>query len=129
MTQRRYTAGVTPSKGAALALVVMGVLFLGFGLVLVSLGDTDEREVLLARGLFALIWTVGCLGMVGYGLSVLLRRRPPAEMTVSIEETADGGAPSNFDSRLRRLTALRKDGLISPEEYDAKRAEIMGERW
>jgi hypothetical protein len=120
---------VAPSRGAAIALVVVGVLFLGFGVVVLSLGDTDDREVLLARWLFALIWTAACLGMAGYGLSVLLRRRPPAVMSVSIEDTSNEGEPSDFDSRLRRLTALRKDGLITQEEYDQKRAEIMGERW
>ncbi|MFB3819448.1 MAG: SHOCT domain-containing protein [Candidatus Methylomirabilales bacterium] len=129
MMQGRHTVRVAPSKAAAAALVVIGLLFLGLGVVLVSLGDTDDREVLLVRWLFALIWTAACLGMVAYGLSVLLRRTPPVGVTVSIEGSAGGEPPSDFEGRLRRLAALRKDGLISREEYDAKRAEILGERW
>jgi hypothetical protein len=34
-----------------------------------------------------------------------------------------------FDERLRRLEQLKTDGLVSDEEYQRKRAELLGERW
>jgi len=35
----------------------------------------------------------------------------------------------NFESRLRKLESLKKDGLITEEEYQQKRGEIMKEKW
>ena len=37
-----------------------------------------------------------------------------------------GPAPAaSADDRLRRLDQLKKDGLITPEEYEAKRKAIL----
>ncbi len=36
---------------------------------------------------------------------------------------------SDFDTKLRKLEMLKKDGLISQTEYQQKRNQIMSERW
>lgn len=36
---------------------------------------------------------------------------------------------TDFEDRLRKLDALRRDGLITDSEYQAKRSEIVAERW
>jgi hypothetical protein len=36
---------------------------------------------------------------------------------------------SDFAARLRDLEELKKDGLLSDEEYGRKRAEIMQGKW
>jgi hypothetical protein len=38
-------------------------------------------------------------------------------------------APGDFDAKLRKLAKLREDGLLSGEEYERKRAEVMRQRW
>lgn len=39
------------------------------------------------------------------------------------------GEPSMpFDEKLRRLAALREDGLLSEDEYQAKRAQVLSEK-
>jgi hypothetical protein len=39
-------------------------------------------------------------------------------------------APANdFETKLRKLNKLKEDGLISDEEFDKKRAEIMEQQW
>ena len=43
--------------------------------------------------------------------------------------TSAAGTGTDFDARLRKLEGLRKDGLVNDEEYRAKRAEILGEKW
>lgn len=42
---------------------------------------------------------------------------------------AGGGSALDFDVRLRKLAKLREDGLITREEYERKRAEILAEKW
>jgi Short C-terminal domain len=118
-------------KPSALALVVLGTLFLVFGLGLVNVGisGNNEPELQILLGLFGIIWVAVCLSMVGYGLYSLFGRKPPVAVTVGIDGPGLGRETPDFDIRLRKLGALRDEGLISPEEYDRKRAEILGERW
>ena len=118
-------------KPSALALVVLGTLFLVFGLGLVTVGLSDNSDTGLQTllGLFGLIWAVVCLSMVGFGLYSFFGRKPPVAVTLGIDGPEAGRETPDFDTRLRKLKALRDEGLISPEEYDRKRAEILGERW
>jgi cytochrome c-type biogenesis protein CcmH/NrfG len=49
----------------------------------------------------------------------------PAEVTLrAVSRFANGG---NAESRLRELQGLRDQGLVTQEEYDARRAEIVRE--
>ncbi|MGZ8475385.1 MAG: PH domain-containing protein [Candidatus Limnocylindria bacterium] len=41
------------------------------------------------------------------------------------EAAADAGGPNQLGETLERLAALREKGLITPEEYDAKKREIL----
>ena len=48
------------------------------------------------------------------------------------EYVQPGGAQAQeigFEMRLRQLEALKKDRLLTEEEYQRKRAEILGETW
>jgi hypothetical protein len=49
-----------------------------------------------------------------------------AEITFSDGETNN---ETDFDVRLRKLEGLRRDRLISEEEYRNKRKEIMDGKW
>lgn len=35
----------------------------------------------------------------------------------------------DFEEKLRRIERLRKEGLITEDEYNQKRSEIMKEKW
>lgn len=131
MTGSIHSLRVGLGKPSALALVILGTLFLVFGLGLVNVGISDNHDTGLQTllGLFGLIWAVVCLSMVGFGLYSLFGRKPPVAVTVGIDGPGAGRETPDFDTRLRKLSALRDEGLISPEEYDRKRAEILGERW
>lgn len=131
MTGSVHSLRVGIGKPSALALVVLGILFLAFGLGLVNVGisGSDETGLQTSLGLFGIIWAVVCLSMVGYGLYSLFGGKPPVAMTLGIDGPGAGRETPDFDTRLRKLGALRDEGLISPKEYDRKRAEIMEERW
>ena len=49
------------------------------------------------------------------------------DFTVSGDKTQK--RPMDFDERLRKLEDLLNDGLITDEEYEKKRKEIMKTRW
>jgi multidrug resistance efflux pump len=38
-------------------------------------------------------------------------------------------AALSFDEKLRRLDQLRKDGLLTEEEYQQKREEVLKQQW
>jgi hypothetical protein len=87
--------------------------------------------------MFSIVWLLACLGIIGYGLVNLStyskkdKKRIPltAGDVVEIssgERDAEGG---DFEARLRKVEALRRDGLISEEEHKRKREEILAEKW
>ncbi len=122
-------ASVRPSKASAIVLLVMAPLFLVFGVVLCGAAEGEARPYVM---MFLVIWVAACGSMIVYALWILLSKRPPAVTEIDIEGTeSDGPAGSgiDFDSKLRKLASLRRDGLISDEEYRAKRSEIMQEKW
>jgi len=54
----------------------------------------------------------------------------PATATDVIEiQSERETATEDFETKLRKLESLKKDGLITDEEYIQKRKEIMDEKW
>jgi hypothetical protein len=106
----------------------MGSIFLVFGTFLTGIGlaDNSDDSLRIALWLFRIIWWAVCLSLIVYGLLTLLRKKPPAMLELDIEDDA---AQGDFEVRLRKLQALRRENLISQQEYELKRAEIMGEKW
>lgn len=131
---------VRPSPTSSVITLIMSILFLIFGLVLMTsvMGEAEE-----ARGpmtFFLFIWVGGCLAMAIYSLLNLSsygksRPNPAALEVLEMEdkkspqrEEAEKGKP-DFAVRLRELEALKKEGLLNDEEYQRKRREILDEKW
>jgi hypothetical protein len=132
---------VRPSPTSSIITLVMSILFLIFGIVFMGsvLGEADE-----ARGpmsIFLVIWIAACLGMAIYSLINLssFGKSRPNPTALEVLEVEDRKAPDikedsakarpDFGTRLRELEALRKDGLLTEEEYQRKRREILDEKW
>jgi hypothetical protein len=82
---------------------------------------------LLAVGGFVLLWVLTALAIVGYHVWNATSRD-------GVPHTVFGGevkAPGQADqaARLRELEKLRADALVSDEEYQKKRADILNEDW
>lgn len=146
--RRREVRGrVRPGKASSLLGMVVGVGFVVFGLVAFGGGDRGGFGGMAGPefGAFGLVWLLGAVGITGFhaynyfsaeGASTVewdIDLPPGVEqMTGAIrsgERAPAGGAGDNFDTRLRKLEGLREDGLITEEEYQAKRASILGEKW
>lgn len=119
---------VRPGRAGSIVLIVMGSIFFVFGTFLTSIGLSDSSDSTFQTliWLFRLIWWAVCFAMIVYGLLMLTRKKPPSMMEMDLEYT---GTEGDFETRLRKLESLRKENLISRQEYDTKRAEIMGEKW
>jgi hypothetical protein len=116
--------GVKPPEGmrtAILAQTVLAVLFLPAGAFFAWVAEGEARPFAL---FFALVWTAGCCFLFFRGRSALKAMK---EGTFALEVSLEGeDSPA---SRLRELESLLKDRLITEEEYEKKRAEILEEKW
>lgn len=133
---------VTPgglTRLQARAGLVIAALFLLFGIAMGAVvgQETSESEsgMRLLLGLFLLIWVAACVAMLVSFARVLSRKGDPADRSlVDLQEEEPAAAdPSHragdFEARLRKLEALRRDGLVSEAEFQGKREEILREKW
>jgi putative oligomerization/nucleic acid binding protein len=121
MTKKVY---MKPAKTIFVAQLVIIPLFMIFGIVLLSLAD---REVMPYVAIFILIWEAGCIALLINAVKALKRMRNGKIEVAEIDDIA-GGEEGSFATKLRELAALKKDGLITEEEYQNKRALIMQDK-
>lgn len=129
-------ASLKPSKplsaGAVASLVFM--LFFGIGFFVLVSSVLFENEAPVIMHIVFYIFMLGWIGMVifmlGYHWLNLKRSRGLSLMNIETES----GSEENFSEKdpmqkLRSLEELKKDGLITEDEYRIKRAEIMQQKW
>jgi hypothetical protein len=112
-----------PTRTMLLAQIILGVLFLPFGMVFVIISEGEARPF---TAMFSVVWIAGCIAIIVTTVKALrLVKKGKIEIAaigLTSRETA-----GDFAVRLRDLEALKKDGLISAGEYQRKRDEIMQE--
>jgi Short C-terminal domain len=120
--------------------IIGGILGLIIGLAILNLGgkaaDLGAGEKAL-RIIFGIVWFTFCIGMMALNalnLSSLSRARKNKSASIAAEsaESPAGNRPEgavDFETRLRKLESLRRDGLVSEEEYQRKREELLREKW
>jgi len=118
---------IKPGMVSSLIGMVVGVLFVILGLT-VFIPLTNAAG--FPASIFAIIWTViAAAGTLYYGIN-LFRRGGVSSYDIEVETTpAEATDEPDFDEKLRKLAELKQDGLLSSEEYLAKRAELMRQRW
>lgn len=127
MPSLKGSGSARPSKSMSwLGIIVGGGMIVTVVLFFVSPA--------LAAISFVTLWIVTVLSIIGYHVKnatsdegVAHSRFSFSAETGSTEErSSDGG---DFDERLRDLEQLRKDGLITQDEYNRKRSDILNEDW
>lgn len=123
---------IKPGKGisALSAVVALGMGIFGLLFLVPMFGSAGGP----AGGVFALLWVLVTFGMAAfYGYNALSDRGVSLldvdEPTRSPPSRPSDVLSADFEDRLRKLDALRRDGLVTDAEYHAKRAEILAERW
>lgn len=128
--------GVKPSKSASLGSLIVACFMLLFGIAFFSLvaNVLSENEAPAAMSvffyLFMVAWIATALVMLVYHVLNLKRTKGLSLIDIETEPgLRQDGREDDPMQRLRSLEALKRDRLISEEEFTLKRAEIMKEKW
>lgn len=129
MRRRRVT--YRPSKAQGAFGVAVGAIFVVIGLVM----------VIPIFGLFGVLWTLIAVGITGMNAyQTFGKGYAGPEITIEEDEEPRRGASSSpapqthdhisstsldVKGRLEQLKDLKEAGLLSQEEYDKKRQEIL----
>lgn len=132
----RKSAAVRPSPLSSMLSIAGGVIGIIFGIFFVSSASGDPEAGGMIR-VFFLIWFGVCIGGIIYGFVNLSsysksekKKIPGTSMDVVTMIPDDPGPEKlDFEAKLRKLEALKRDHLISEDEYDRKRREILDEKW
>lgn len=111
---------VKPNKGiSAVGMIAgIGMVFIG---VTKAIPDT---------GAFGVVWTLIAAGIAVVNAVNIFSENGGTSIVIDVEEDDSGKEKGqDFDEKLRKVKALMDDGIISREEYEAKRKEILNEKW
>lgn len=117
-----------PLSAVAVIMLVFMILFgIGFAILVVNVLIENDAPVVM-KIIFPL-FIVGWIGAALYMLVYHVLNLKHAKGLSLIDIETNPGKTADPMQRLRGLETLKKDGLISEDEYKTKRAEIMGEKW
>ncbi len=117
---RRRSYRYRPNKVQSAVGIAAGGLFILLGLFF----------VIPTFGFFGIIWTLFAVGITasnayaafsgkGYGSLEMEEQDGPGESSSGLD----------FEEKLQKLQRLYEQRLITREEYEQKRAEILAEKW
>ena len=107
-----YRIGVKPGRALSTMGMIVGIAFVLLGIFV----------AIPMAGLFGIFWTIVALAITLYHGYNAFSSKGAATYDVNID---GGNATSQLDADLRKLAKLKDDGLLSPAEFEQKRAELM----
>jgi hypothetical protein len=107
-----YRVGVKPGKAVSVVGLVVGGLFVVLGIAV----------VVPTFGAFGLLWTAVAGVIALFYAYNLFSRRGLSAYEVDVQSP---GSVDDLDASLRKLARLKDDGLLSEQDYEQKRAEVM----
>lgn len=112
---------IRPSKGVSKASFFIGILFTAFGVIMMLTVLVSPIPILTMP--FFIVWT----GIAVFNTYTAYKNAFTEEgmPTYEINHYAD----EDFDTKLRKIKALKDDGIISELEFEAKKKEIMNQKW
>jgi len=115
MARKRVT--YRPGKTNGIFGCIVGGIFVLIGVVV----------AIPTFGPFGVLWTLGAAGITVYNAySAFGKGYVGPEINIE-DDNSGGGTVGGTESRLRELQGLYDRGLITREEYEAKRQEILRE--
>ena len=118
---RRRNYRYRPNKVQSIVGIAAGALFILIGII----------EVIPSAGLFGVVWTLFAAGITVAQIYAVMSGNGYGSWEME-ESGGDSGEPAgglDFEERLQKLQRLYDQRLITREEYDQKRAEILAEKW
>lgn len=121
--KQRYN--VRPGKGQSMFGFVVGIVFVFIGL-----------GFLQTMGGFGVIWLLVAIGItVMHGINAFTEKGVPTHRVdvtttshqIDTEQTSN--TSNSFDEKLRKLHKLKQEGILTDEEYEVKKQQILNEEW
>ena len=110
---------VRPSKSQSLVGMIGGAVFVIIGFSLIP-----------TMGVFGIIWTLMALAIGGLHAYNFFSNRGVASWEIDVDSNnGTANREGDFEARLRKLNKLKEDGLITENEFEKKRIEIMKSEW
>lgn len=110
---KKYRVTKRPGKASGAMSAVVGGIFVLIGIFV----------AIPTFGAFGILWTLMAAAMCGYGIySAFGKKYVGPEITIESD-----AQPDDAKSRLQKLQELYDSGLISYDEFEAKRREIIAE--
>ena len=106
--------------------MILGTIFVFIGLFL----------AIPAAGIFGVLWTLVAVGITGFQAYNFFSDKGVASWDIDTDDddkedknNQSTCANGEFEIRIRKLNRLKEDGLITEEEFQKKRGEILREKW
>jgi len=116
---------VRPSKPASLFGMILGIIFVLIGL----------SVAIPSAGIFGVLWTLIAVGITGFQAYNFFSDKGATSWEIDIDDYNKGESKelesisNDFEVKLRKLHKLKEDGLITEEEFQKKREEVLREKW
>lgn len=114
---------VKPGKGESMAGFLGGLVFIGIGIFI----------AIPNFGIFGVFWTLIAVVITGVNGYNVFSDKGVASWEANIDEdiieTHREKESLDFDEKIRKLHKLREEGLISEEDFQIKKKEILNEKW
>jgi len=115
-------AYVRPSKIASVIVIILGCGMLFFVGSSFSGNGGDSG--------FVGLWMLGLIIMIGYYAYNLIAKKASSVATEEIElDVPDSKSKDTVEETLSSLERMKKNKLITEEEYQQKRKEMMQQKW
>ena len=114
MSKKRVT--YRPGKTSGVFGIVWGSIFVLIGLFV----------VIPTFGPFGILWTLMAVGITGYNAYTAFGKGYVGpEIHIEEDHVENSAAPGSAEERLKELRSLYDQRLITDEEYELKRQEIL----
>lgn len=111
---------VKPNKGISVIGMIAGV-----GMVFIGI-----TKAIPDTGAFGVVWTLVAIGIAAANAINVFSENGSASFQIDVENNDScQEKEQTFDEKLRKIKALKDDGIISEEEYEVKRKEILSDKW
>jgi len=116
---RRRRMRYQPSKGHCIFAGIVGIFFCLVGFTVVLPG----------AGIFGLVWTAIAVAFTvnSFRMAAGKKNMMGHHYIIEEEDSTDGKSGQSVEERLKELQSLYDQRLITTEEYEAKRQEILKE--
>ncbi|TFD96635.1 SHOCT domain-containing protein [Jeotgalibacillus salarius] len=110
---------VKPGKGVSALAMAGGIVFIIIGVLF----------VIPQFGAFGILWTLFAAGItIFHAINVFSKNGAPA-YEASVPADVSAGKESSYEEKIRQLHRLKEEGLVTEEEFQKKKAELLNEKW